>query len=120
MLRTRDVELAFLGVVPQQITATQLLYRTTDLNDNPQAEGHHGDRADRTRAKGPYTAGVLSVRHRCRAVRCFPSYALRRRAKAPGAVAQFEFFLVAAALAEGWAVSVPDHEGRDGHVGRAL
>ena len=46
--------------------------------------------------------------------RCFPSYALRRRAKAIGALAQFEFLLIAAALAEGWAVSVPDHEGRDG------
>ncbi len=49
--------------------------------------------------------------------RCFPSYALRRRALAPGAVAQFEFLLIAAALAEGWAVSVPDHEGRNGMWG---
>ena len=31
-----------------------------------------------------------------------------------GALAQFEFLLIAAALAEGWAVSVPDHEGTDG------
>ena len=36
---------------------------------------------------------------------------------APGAVAQFEFLLIAAALAEGWAVSVPDHEGRTGMWG---
>jgi alpha-beta hydrolase superfamily lysophospholipase len=36
---------------------------------------------------------------------------------APGAVAQFEFLLIAAALAEGWAVSVPDHEGRNGMWG---
>jgi triacylglycerol lipase len=49
--------------------------------------------------------------------RCFPSYALRRRAVAPGAVAQFEFLLIAAAVAEGWAVSVPDHEGRHGMWG---
>jgi hypothetical protein len=49
--------------------------------------------------------------------RCFPSYALRRRAVAPGALAQFEFLLIAAALAEGWAVSVPDHEGRKGMWG---
>ena len=33
----RDVELAFLGLIPQQFTATQLLYRTTDLNGLPQA-----------------------------------------------------------------------------------
>ena len=46
--------------------------------------------------------------------RCFPSYALRRRAVAAGAIAQFEFLLIAAAVAEGWAVSVPDHEGLNG------
>ena len=49
--------------------------------------------------------------------RCFPSYALRRWALAPGALAQFEFFLISAALAEGWAVSVPDHEGPNGAWG---
>jgi triacylglycerol lipase len=52
--------------------------------------------------------------------RCFPSYALRRRAKAAGALAQFEFLLVAAALAEGWAVSVPDHGGPHGVFGAPL
>ena len=46
--------------------------------------------------------------------RCFPSYALRRRAKALGSLAQLELFLIAAALAEGWAVSIPDHEGLQG------
>ncbi|PRC50402.1 lipase, partial [Mycobacterium sp. ITM-2017-0098] len=51
------------------------------------------------------------------AARCFPSYALRRGAKAIGAVAQFEFLLIAAALAEGWAVSIPDHEGSTGMWG---
>ena len=49
--------------------------------------------------------------------RCFPSYALRRRAKAVGALAQLEYLLIAAALAEGWVVSVPDHEGPDGMWG---
>ena len=36
VLRSRDVELAFLGLVRQKFTATQLLYRTTDLNGLPQ------------------------------------------------------------------------------------
>jgi triacylglycerol lipase len=39
---------------------------------------------------------------------------LRRGSFALGALAQFEFLLIAAALAEGWAVSVPDHEGSQG------
>jgi triacylglycerol lipase len=49
--------------------------------------------------------------------RCFPSYALRHGAHALGSLAQLEFVLVAAALAEGWAVSVPDHEGSRGMWG---
>jgi alpha-beta hydrolase superfamily lysophospholipase len=117
VLRSRDVELAFLGVIPQRITATQLLYRTTDMHGNP-------DVAATTvivpaeRAPGAETP-VISYQCAIDAVtsRCFPSYALRRRAIAPGAVAQFEFLLIAAALAEGWAVSVPDHEGRKGMWG---
>ena len=33
----RDVELAFLGLIPQKFTATQLLYRTTDMHGEPEA-----------------------------------------------------------------------------------
>jgi hypothetical protein len=49
--------------------------------------------------------------------RCFPSYALRRKAKALGSIGQLELFLILAAVAEGWAVSVPDHEGLRGMWG---
>ena len=117
VLRSRDVELAFLGVIPQRITATQLLYRTTGMHGNPDAAATTvivpAERAPKA------VTPVISYQCAIDAVtsRCFPSYALRRRAVAPGAVAQFEFLLVAAALAEGWAVSVPDHEGREGMWG---
>ena len=37
VLRSRDVELAFLGLIPQRVMATQLLYRTTDMNGEPEA-----------------------------------------------------------------------------------
>jgi len=117
VLRTRDVELAFMGLVPQQFSAAQLLYRTTDLNGLPQATVTTVIVPTQRVAGGP----VPLVSYQCAidAVtgRCFPSYALRRGAKALGALAQFEFFLVAAALAEGWAVSVPDHEGPKGMWG---
>ncbi|HVQ50546.1 MAG TPA: lipase family protein [Mycobacterium sp.] len=117
VLRSRDVELAFLGLIPQRITATQLLYRTTDMHGNPEAAATTVIvPAERTpKAVTP----VISYQCAIDAVssRCFPSYALRRRAVAPGAVAQFEFLLIAAAVAEGWAVSVPDHEGRAGMWG---
>jgi len=111
VLRSRDVELAFLGLIPQRLSATQLLYRSTDLNGLPQAVATTivvpADRSAGSR--GP----ILSYQCAIDAVAgsCFPSYALRRGAKATGALAQFEFLLVSAALAEGWAVSIPDHEG---------
>jgi alpha-beta hydrolase superfamily lysophospholipase len=117
VLRSRSVELAFLGLVPQRFSATQLLYRTTDLNGDPQAAV--------TTVVAPTERDVTRpcpiVSYQCAidavAGRCFPSYALRRGAKAVGALAQFEFLLIAAALAEGWAVSVPDHEGTAGMWG---
>ncbi|MDZ4265388.1 MAG: lipase family protein [Mycobacterium sp.] len=117
VLRSREVELAFLGVIPQKFSATQLLYRTTDLNGEPQATVTTVVVPTEKASAGPlpivsYQCAIDAV-----AGRCFPSYALRRGAKAVGAVAQFEFLLVAAALAEGWAVSVPDHEGTTGMWG---
>ncbi len=117
VLRSRDVELAFLGVIPQRFTATQLLYRTTDMHGNPEA-GATTVIVPAERAPKAVTP-VVSYQCAIDAVtsRCFPSYALRRRAVAVGAVAQFEFLLIAAAVAEGWAVSVPDHEGRKGMWG---
>jgi alpha-beta hydrolase superfamily lysophospholipase len=117
ILRSRDVEVAFLGLIPQKFFATQLLYRTTDMHGQPEATV--------TTVIAPADRGpervcpVLSYQCAIDAVasRCFPSYALRRWALAPGALAQFEFFLIAAALAEGWAVAVPDHEGPNGAWG---
>ena len=117
VLRSRDVELAFMGLVPQKFTATQLLYRTTDLNDHPQATATTVIVPTERAAKGPIPLVSYQVAIDAVASRCFPSYALRRGAKAVGALAQVEFFLVAAALAEGWAVSVPDHEGTKGMWG---
>lgn len=117
VLRSRDVELAFMGLIPQSFAATQLLYRTTDMHGAPEATVTTVlVPAERT----PETPCPI-VSYQCAidavAGSCFPSYALRRGAKAAGALAQFELLLVAAALAEGWAVSVPDHEGPNGMWG---
>ena len=84
MLRTRDVELAFLGLIPQKFTATQLLYRTTDMNGEPEAAVTTVI-VPAERAPGQ-ACPMLSYQCAIDAVtsRCFPSYALRRRALAPG------------------------------------
>lgn len=114
VLRSRDVELAFLGLIPQRTMGTQLLYRTTDMNGLPAAAATTVIVPTDVTPERP--CPVLSYQCAIDAVssRCFPSYALRRHAKAVGSLAQLEFLLINAALAEGWAVSVPDHEGPDG------
>jgi hypothetical protein len=111
VLRSRDVELAFLGLIPQSVRAIQLLYRTMDMNGQPEAAVTTVIVPAELDSEQP--CPLLSYQCAIDAVssRCFPSYALRRRAKALGSLSQFELVLVTAALAEGWAVSVPDHEG---------
>ncbi|OBG42087.1 lipase [Mycobacterium alsense] len=117
VLRSREVELAFLGLIPQHVTAVQLLYRTMDMNGAPEATVTTVI-APAGRVPGQ-VCPVLSYQCAIDAMtsRCFPSYALRRRAKALGSLSQLEFLLISAAVAEGWAVSVPDHEGIHGSWG---
>lgn len=114
VLRSRDVELALLGLIPQPVKAVQLLYRTMDMNGEPEATATTVIVPAELAPERP--CPLLSYQCAIDAVssRCFPSYALRRRAKALGSIGQLEYFLIAAAVAEGWAVSVPDHEGVKG------
>jgi hypothetical protein len=117
VLRSRDVELALFGLIPQRLSATQLLYRTTDMDGRPEAAVTTVLLPEGRDVRKPcpllsYQCAIDAV-----AARCFPSYALRRGALALGALAQLELVLIAAALAQGWAVSVPDHEGLSGRWG---
>ncbi|MFE3225506.1 lipase family protein [Nocardia sp. NPDC059228] len=119
ILRSRPVRLGLFGRIPQRVRAWQLLYRSTDLNGRPEAAV--------TTVLLPWDAEPSAdrplVSFQCAidavAPKCFPSYALQHRARALGAIPQVEFPLIAAALARGWAVSVPDHEGINGHFGAA-
>lgn len=117
VLRSRDVEVAFLGLIPQRVRAVQLLYRTADRNGVPQATVTTvlvPAAADRSQP-----CPIVSYQCAIDAVsgHCFPSYALRRGARAVGTFTQLEYVMVAAVLAQGWAVSVPDHEGPNGGWG---
>ncbi|WP_327140279.1 lipase family protein [Nocardia sp. NBC_01327] len=119
ILRSRQVRLGLFGLVPQQIEAWQLLYRTTDLRGAPEAAvttvllPWGADPAER-RPLLSFQCAIDAV-----APMCFPSYALRHGARALGSIPQLELPLIASALTRGWAVSVPDHEGLGGHFGAA-
>ena len=84
VLRSRDVELAFLGLIPQRSRATQLLYRTTDMHGKPDAAATTVI-VPAERAPAAVTP-VVSYQCAIDAVtsRCFPSYALRRQCARDG------------------------------------
>lgn len=116
VLRYREVEVALYGKIPQQVDAWQLLYRTSDLHGMAQVSVttvlmQRGNVAERPCLLS-YQCAIDAV-----SSLCFPSYALQRGAKAFGAVPQFEFVLILHALRRGWVVSIPDHEGPQGHWG---
>jgi hypothetical protein len=115
VLRSRDVELSFLGLIPQRLQATQLLYCSTGRTGVPEAAVTTVIVPPDAEPDCPlvsYQCAIDAI-----TARCFPSYALRRHAKATGSLAQLEFVLIAAAVAQGWAVSIPDHEGVRGMWG---
>ncbi|NKY46146.1 lipase family protein [Nocardia cerradoensis] len=117
ILRSRVVELAAFGIVPLRISAWQLLYRTSDLNGTAEAA------VTTVLLPRDCAPGRPLVSFHCAidavAPQCFPSYALRRGARAIGAIPQLELPLIAAALDRGWVVSVPDHGGSEGRFGVA-
>lgn len=116
-LRSRDVTVAFLGRIPLQARAVQLLYRTADMHGAPAT----------TCTTVLVASDATSVEERpilsfqCAidslAPEAFPSYALRHRAPTTWEAVQLELLLIANALAYGWVVSVPDHEGAQGNWG---
>lgn len=120
VLRSRAVEIGFLGLIGQKVNATQLLYRTTNLHEEPEVAVTTVLVPEQRDVE--HACPVLSYQCAIDAVasRCFPSYAMRRGAGPIGAFVQSEYLLVTAALAEGWAVSVPDHEGCHGMWGAPI
>lgn len=84
VLRSRDVELAFMGLIPQPVTATQLLYRTTNMYGNPEATVTTVI-VPAELAPGQ-TCPLLSYQCAIDAMssRCFPSYAPATTGQGPG------------------------------------
>ncbi|WP_310962530.1 lipase family protein [Nocardioides terrisoli] len=116
VIRSRQVRLAFLGLVTQRgLDAWQLAYRSTDLDDAPEVAvttvvvPHSQDPAGPQRLVA-YQCAIDAVSDRC-----FPSYALRLGARAWGALPQLELMLIGGLLDRGFVVTMSDHEGRHGY-----
>ncbi|MBF6213464.1 lipase [Nocardia puris] len=117
ILRSRRVDLAAFGLVPQRASAWQLLYRSTDMHGAPEVAITtvllpDGAEPGEDRPLLAFQTAMDAVTERCS-----PSYALRRGSRALGSVTQMEWLLVANALRRGWAVSLADHEGPHGNFG---
>ncbi|MFB7873917.1 lipase family protein [Nocardia sp. NPDC056064] len=116
VLRWRPVELAAFGLVPLRATAWQLLYRTTDLNGQPDATV-----TTVIAPVGGITADTPLLSFQCAidaiSTRGFPSYSLQRGSRAIGTFAHVEMLCFVDALKRGWALSIPDHEGMLGAWG---
>lgn len=117
IIRTRQVELKDFWTSHHRNMGWQVLYRSTDLN-GVACVAATTIVLPRRRATGAKFQ-LLSFQCAIDAVTssCFPSYALRKGTGARRAVAPFEFLVVRRALAKGWAVSIPDHEGMLGAWG---
>ncbi|WP_203337346.1 lipase family protein [Nocardioides limicola] len=119
IIRSREVELAFLGLIPQQVSAWQVVYRSTDLNGEPEAATTtvvlpSGADPSEPRPLLAYQCAIDSLSDRA-----FPSYALRRGSRSWGSIPSLEFALLAGMLRKGWALSIADHEGLLGRFGAA-
>ncbi|QIX28425.1 lipase [Nocardioides sp. JQ2195] len=116
IIRSRQVRVGFLGLIPQRgLTAWQLAYRSTDLHGRPEVAVSTvivPRRRDEARPQGliAYQCAIDAV-----ADRCFPSYALRPGARSWGALPQLELMLMASLLERGHVLTIADHEGRGGY-----
>ncbi|MEV6361278.1 lipase family protein [Nocardia asteroides] len=116
VLRWRPIDLAAFGLIPLKVTAWQLLFRTTELNGQPDASvttviAPSGG-ADQATPLLSFQCAIDAV-----SARGFPSYALQRGSRAIGTFAHVELLCFADALSRGWAISIPDHEGMLGAWG---
>ncbi|MEV2223259.1 lipase family protein [Nocardia vinacea] len=119
ILRSREVHLAVLTVLPLSVRSWQLLYRSTDLFGQPTAAVSTvilPAGADPNRSR-PLVS--LQFYYDSASIGCSPSFVLQQGAGLPGVEgihSQSELIAIAALISQGWAISVPDYEGLDGHL----
>ena len=117
ILRERPVELASYSELPFNAQAWQLLYRTSDLDERPTVTvttviAPAGPPPPDGRALLSY-----QVAHDSIDPACGPSVTMRAGSGPAGLVTQGEMTFIDHALQQGWAVSVPDHEGPAARIG---
>jgi hypothetical protein len=116
ILRSRAVQLAAFAALPQQVQAWQVMFRSTNYAGKPTAAV-----TTLLRPAGATPKAVISyqVAEDASAPQCAPSYVMRPGAAPGEAINQAELVIVDAAVADGFAISMPDYEGLAGDFGAA-
>lgn len=109
VLRGRTVTAAAFGQLPQNVRAWQVLYRSTDALGQPEATVTTILEPERVRPGLPLLS--YQVAEDSPAPQCAMSYQYQLGGGHENFVGQAEILLIDAALAKGWAVTVPDYEG---------
>ena len=115
VLRSRPVTIASLEVLPLHVQAWQLLYRTTDSVERPTTTV-----TTLLRPESTSPTGLISyqIAEDASGPQCAPSATLQRGGGEPlgSLLNQAELVMIGAAVSRGYAVSVPDWEGRGGSL----
>lgn len=111
ILRSRPVTDAAFALLPQHVTAWQVLYRTTDTQDQPEATVTTVLEPAGATPSASRPLVAYQVAEDSPASQCAMSFQFRLGAGNQNSAAQMEILLIDAALEQGWAVTVPDYEG---------
>jgi hypothetical protein len=115
ILRWRPVQVAAFGALPLKVSAWQILFRTTSSSGRPTVAV---TTVIRPSSRQPSGLVSYQIAEDASSPQCEPSYMLRLGGgEAVGsALQQAEILMIAAALGDGRAVSVPDWEGLHGSL----
>ncbi|MFF0489464.1 lipase family protein [Nocardia sp. NPDC004068] len=111
ILAARQVTVANLGLIPVNVDAWQLSYRSTDSHDAPIAAVAT---VLKPRGSAPDKLVSMQIAEDSLAGYCAPSYAIQHLSAGPllgQIVAPAEFVIAQGALQQGWGVVIPDHQG---------
>jgi pimeloyl-ACP methyl ester carboxylesterase len=108
ILRTRSVETAFIGYIPDPVESHQILYRTTAVDGSAIATV--------TTVFKPWFPKddrfvSFHVAYDASATKCSPSYVYQWGAPPNSLISSYELLIIQVYLALGYVVAVPDYEG---------
>ncbi|WP_336087057.1 lipase family protein [Nocardia sp. SSK8] len=117
IIAAREVHVANAGLIPLNVDAWQVSYRSNNTRDEPIAAVAT---LLKPRGSAPDKMVSMQIAEDSLAAYCSPSYAVRQWSVATAVgqiVVPLEFVVAQAQLQQGWAVVIPDHQGPDSAFG---